>query len=73
MHWDEDPVLEKALRAARSRRTRSVLTFFAEDASTHTLPYANTDVSKAGHASAALIRLLLRPSQITLPGVMPGW
>jgi hypothetical protein len=34
-----------------------VLTFFAEDAKTHTLPYANTDVPKAGHASAALIKL----------------
>jgi len=34
-----------------------VLTFFAEDARTHTLPYANADVSKAGHASAAVIKL----------------
>jgi hypothetical protein len=34
-----------------------VLTFFAEDAKTHTLPYANTDVPKAGHAGAALIKL----------------
>ena len=39
-------VLE-ALRARRSQRTRSVLTFFAEDAGTHTLLYANADLSKA--------------------------
>ena len=31
----------------RSQRTQSVLTFFAEDAATHTLLYANADVSKA--------------------------
>jgi hypothetical protein len=31
----------------RSQRTRSVLTFFAEDARTHTLLYANADLSKA--------------------------
>jgi hypothetical protein len=31
----------------RSQRTRSVLTFFAEDAGTHTLLYANADLSKA--------------------------
>ena len=32
----------------RSQRTRSVLTFFAEDAGTHTLVYANADLAKAG-------------------------
>jgi hypothetical protein len=31
----------------RSQRTRSVLTFFAEDAARHTLVYANADLSKA--------------------------
>jgi len=31
----------------RSQRTRSVLTFFTEDAGTHTLLYANADLSKA--------------------------
>ena len=31
----------------RSQRTRSVLTFFAEDAATRTLLYANADLSKA--------------------------
>jgi hypothetical protein len=47
MHWGEDPVLEKHYVPRRSQRTRSVLTFFAEDAGTHTLLYANADVSKA--------------------------
>jgi hypothetical protein len=69
MHRGEDPVLEKHYVPRPFRRTRSVLTFFAEDA----LMYANADVSKAGHASAAPINLSSRTSQITLPGVMPGW
>ena len=47
MHWGEDPALERHYVPARSQRTRSVLTFFAEDAATHTLLYANADVSKA--------------------------
>ena len=47
MHWGDDPVLEKHYVPRRSQRTRSVLTFFAEDASTHTLLYANADLSKA--------------------------
>jgi len=47
MHWGEDPVLEKHYVPRRSQRTRSVLTFFAEDAATHTLLYANADMSKA--------------------------
>jgi Transposase DDE domain group 1 len=47
MHWGEDPVLEKHYVPRRSQRTRSVLTFFAEDASTHSLLYANADLSKA--------------------------
>jgi hypothetical protein len=46
MHWGDDPVLEKHYVPRRSQRTRSVLTFFAEDAGTHTLLYANADVSK---------------------------
>jgi hypothetical protein len=45
MHWGQDPVLEKHYVPRRSQRTRSVLTFFAEDAGTRTLVYAN--VSKA--------------------------
>jgi Transposase DDE domain group 1 len=47
MHWGEDPVLEKHYVPRRSQRTRSVLTFFAEDAGTRTLLYANADLSKA--------------------------
>jgi Transposase DDE domain group 1 len=40
-------VLEKHYVPRRSQRTRSVLTFFAEDAGTHTLLYANAGLSKA--------------------------
>ena len=47
MHWGEDPALEKHYVPSRSQRTRSVLTFFAEDADSHTLLYANADLSKA--------------------------
>ena len=47
MHWGDDPVLEKHYVPRRSQRTRSVLTFFAEDAGTHTLLYANADLAKA--------------------------
>jgi hypothetical protein len=47
MHWGQDPVLEKHYVPRRSQRTKSVLTFFAEDAGTHTLLYANADLSKA--------------------------
>jgi hypothetical protein len=47
MHWGTDPALEKHYVPRRSQRTRSVLTFFAEDAATHTLVYANADLSKA--------------------------
>jgi hypothetical protein len=47
MHRGEDPVLEKHYVPRRSQRTRSVLTFFAEDAATRTLVYANADLSKA--------------------------
>jgi hypothetical protein len=47
MHWGEDPALERHYVPRRSQRTRSVLTFFAEDAAAHTLVYANADLSKA--------------------------
>lgn len=50
MHWGEDAALEKHYVPRRSQRTRSVLTFFAQDASTHNLVYANADVSKAAQA-----------------------
>ena len=47
MHWGQDPALEKHYVPSRSQRTRSVLTFFAEDADSHTLLYANADLFKA--------------------------
>jgi hypothetical protein len=50
MHWGEDAALEKHYVPSRSQRTRSVLTFFAQDASTHNLIYANADISKATQA-----------------------
>ena len=47
MHWGHDPALEKHYVPTRSQRTRSVLTFLAEDAATRTLVYANADLAKA--------------------------
>jgi hypothetical protein len=47
MHWGADPVLEKHYVPTRSQRSRSVLTFFAQDSGTHNLVYANADISKA--------------------------
>lgn len=54
MHWGEDAALEKHYVPRRSQRTRSVLTFFAQDAGTHNLVYANADVSKAAQAREVL-------------------
>jgi hypothetical protein len=54
MHWGEDAALEKHYVPRRSQRTRSVLTFFAEDADTHTLLYGNADLSKATQAGEVL-------------------
>lgn len=50
MHWGQDVALEKHYVPRRSQRTRSVLTFFAQDADTHNLIYANADISKATQA-----------------------
>jgi transposase len=47
MHWGHDPALEKHYVPTRSQRSRSVLTFFAQDCGTHNLVYANADISKA--------------------------
>jgi transposase-like protein len=47
MHWGEDAGLEKHYVPRRSQRTRSVLTFFGQDAATHNLLYANADLTKA--------------------------
>jgi hypothetical protein len=54
MHWGEDAALEKHYVPKRSQRTRSVLTFFAQDAATHNLLYANADLSKATQAREVL-------------------
>jgi hypothetical protein len=54
MHWGEDAALEKHYVPRRSQRTRSVLTFFAEDAASHHLLYANADLSKATQANEVL-------------------
>jgi hypothetical protein len=54
MHWGEDPALEKHYVPSRSQRTRSVLTFFAQDAGTHNLVYANADLTKAAQAREAI-------------------
>ena len=47
MHRGRDPALEKHYVPARSQRSRSVLTFFAQDTGTHNLVYANADLTKA--------------------------
>jgi hypothetical protein len=54
MHWGTDPALDRHYVPRRSQRTRSVLTFFAEDADTHTLVYGNADLSKATQANEVL-------------------
>jgi hypothetical protein len=55
MHWGEDVALDKHYVPTRSQRTRSVLTFFAQDASTDTLVYANADLTKATQAHEVLV------------------
>jgi transposase len=55
MSYGEDPVLDEHYVPRRSQRTRSVLTFFAQDGDTHTLCYANADLAKTDHA-AEIIR-----------------
>src|SRR5712692_3895197 len=47
-HWGADPALEKHYVPTRSQRSRSVMTFFAQDTGTHNLVYANADLTKAG-------------------------
>ena len=54
MHWGEDAALEKNYVVKRSQRTRSLLTFFAQDATSHNLIYANADLSKATQAREAI-------------------
>lgn len=50
MSYGEDQILEEHYVPRRSQRTRSVLTFFAQDAKHATLCYSNADLSKADQA-----------------------
>ena len=50
MSFGEDQILEEHYVPSRSQRTRSVLTFFAQDAKHATLCYANADIAKADQA-----------------------
>jgi hypothetical protein len=54
MHWGTDPALEKHYVPTRSQRSRSVLTFFAQDSGTHNLVYANADLTKASQNREAI-------------------
>jgi transposase len=54
MHWGADPALEKHYVPTRSQRSRSVLTFFAQDTGTHNLVYANADLTKASQHREAI-------------------
>lgn len=55
MHRGQDVALEKNYVPRRSQRTRSVLSFFAQDSSSDTLVYANTDLTKATQANEVLV------------------
>ncbi len=50
MSFGEDQVLEEHYVPTRSQRTRSVLSFFAQDAKHATLCYSNADLAKADQA-----------------------
>jgi hypothetical protein len=52
-HGDEVP-LEEHYVASRSQRTRSVLTFFAQDHASTEMVYANADVTKAEQAKEVI-------------------
>jgi transposase len=54
MHYGEDPVLEEHYVPRRSQRTASVLTFFAQDAASESVVYANADLLKANQARAVI-------------------
>src|SRR6266542_3478961 len=55
MHWGEDVAPERHYVPARSQRTRSVLSFFAQDHATHTLVYANADLTSDRQAQEVLV------------------
>src|ERR1700730_16178158 len=69
MHWGEDVALEKHYVPKRSQRTRSVLSFFAQDSSTDTLLYANADLTKHTQAHEVLV---FAEHWRTLTGNWPG-
>jgi transposase len=50
MSFGEDQILEEHYVPSRSQRTRSVLTFFAQDAKHAMLCYSNADIAKADQA-----------------------
>jgi hypothetical protein len=54
MHYGQDPVLEEHYVPRRSQRTASVLTFFAQDATSESLVYANADLLKANQGREVL-------------------
>lgn len=54
MHYGQDKVLEEHYVPRRSQRTASVLTFFAQDATSESLVYANADLLKANQAREVL-------------------
>src|SRR5580700_5588312 len=83
MHWGHDPALEKHYVPARSQRARSVLTFFAQDTGTHTLVYANADLTKASqnrevitfcdhwkHVSGADPKMLIMDQKVTTQPIL---
>jgi len=49
-HHGDDPVLEEHYVPSRSQRTRSVLTFFANDHASSEMVYANADITKTEQA-----------------------
>ncbi len=55
MHWGEDVALDKHYVPRRSQRTRSVLSFFAQDGASQTLVYANADLRKDTQALEVLV------------------
>jgi transposase len=69
MHWGDDVALEKHYVPRRSQRTRSVLSFFAQDGASETLVYANADLTKATQANEVLV---FAEHWRTLTGSWPG-
>ena len=53
-HHGDDPVLEEHYVPARSQRTRSVLTFFANDHASNEMVYANADITKTEQAAEVI-------------------